>query len=266
MEQLSKAQSLTDIRVRVHSIKTDGTDNTGDVANLSTLIRDPSGNTLTPGVDYDEATFTEIGPTGDYDCLFSLTALNPAFTLIDQNNPYRVVLTSSTAGTSSPKDVRIVSKLPGELSTFDNTTDDVFMAGAKNVLDDLNDISLGDITSQIQNGVLVKRITVTGDPISIIDGNAKTVQIDAGAEWDMTGKKVYFVMSKQNSSDDPIVNREVDRITDAINGLAEIDLLTTETTPTGCYDYQVELRNDPADDEPETAMEGTAEITENLRS
>ncbi|MCK5342287.1 MAG: hypothetical protein KAR20_02720, partial [Candidatus Heimdallarchaeota archaeon] len=57
----------------------------------------------------------------------------------------------------------------------------------------------------------------------------------------------------------------VDTITDAVNGLAEIDLLTTETTPKGCYDYQVELRNDPADDEPQTAMEGTAEITENLR-
>ena len=73
-------------------------------------------------------------------------------------------------------------------------------------------------------------------------------------------------MKRQNSSDSPIVNREVDTITDAVNGLAEIDLLITETTPKGCYDYQVELRNDPADDEPETAMEGTAEITENLRS
>ena len=81
----------------------------------------------------------------------------------------------------------------------------------------------------------------------------------------MTNKLVYFVMARQNSSDTPIVDRLVDRITDAVNGVAEIDLLTTETTPEGCYDYQIELRNDPGDDEPETAMEGTAEISENLR-
>ena len=139
------------------------------------------------------------------------------------------------------------------------------ISGTKTKLDDLNDLSLGDIQGEIQSGVLAKRITVTGDPFSIVEKTTKTLQIDLGAEWDLTNKLVYFVMARQNSSDAPIVNRLVDTITDAVNGLAEIDLLDTETTPKGCYDYQVELRNDPADDEPQTAMEGTAEITENLR-
>ncbi|MCK5614136.1 hypothetical protein KAR91_70380 [Candidatus Pacearchaeota archaeon] len=139
------------------------------------------------------------------------------------------------------------------------------ISGTKTKLDDLNDLSLGDIQGEIQSGVLAKRITVTGDPFSIVEKTTKTLQIDLGAEWDLTNKLVYFVMARRNSSDAPIVNRLVDTITDAVNGLAEIDLLTTETTPKGCYDYQVELRNDPADDEPETAMEGTAEVTENLR-
>lgn len=141
-----------------------------------------------------------------------------------------------------------------------------FISGTKTTLDDLNDLSLGDIQGEIQSGVLAKRISITGDPFSVVEGNVKTFVITLGPEWDLTDKLVYFVMSKQNSSDSPIVNRLVDRITDAVNGIAEIDLLDTETTPQGCYDYQVELRNDPADDEPETAMEGTAEITENLRS
>lgn len=140
-----------------------------------------------------------------------------------------------------------------------------FISGTKTKLDDLNDLSLGDIQGEIQSGVMAKRVPVTGDAISIIEGNVKTLQIDLGDEWDLTNKLVYFVMARRNSSDAPIVNRLVDTITDATNGLAEIDLLTTETTPKGCYDYQVELRNDPADDEPQTAMEGTAEITENLR-
>ena len=148
--------------------------------------------------------------------------------------------------------------------TDEMTTNGVFMPGTKNVLDDLNDLSIGDIQGEIQNGVLAKRIVITGDPFTIVEGTVKTLEITLGVEWDLTGKFVYFVMSKQNSSDAPIVNRKA-TILDAINGLAEIDLLTTETTPKGCYDYQVELRNDPVDDEPETAMEGTAEVTENLR-
>ena len=140
------------------------------------------------------------------------------------------------------------------------------ISGTKTKLDDLNDLSLGEIQGEIQNGVLAKRIVITGDPFSIVEGNVKTLIITLGSEWDLTNKFVYFVMSKINSSDDPIINRLVDSITDAVNGVAEIDLLSTETTPQGCYKYQVELRDDPADDDPETAMEGTVEITENLRS
>lgn len=139
------------------------------------------------------------------------------------------------------------------------------ISGTKTKLDDLNDLSSGDIQGEIQNGVLAKRIVITGDPFEIVEGNIKTLVITLGTEWDLTGKFVYFVMSKINASDDPIVNRKA-TITDAVNGIAEIDLLSTETTPEGCYEYQVELRDDPADDNPETAMEGTAEITENLRS
>ncbi|MCK5612735.1 hypothetical protein KAR91_63265, partial [Candidatus Pacearchaeota archaeon] len=141
-----------------------------------------------------------------------------------------------------------------------------FISGTKTTLDDLNDLSIGDIQGEIQNGVLAKRIVVTGDPFSIVEGNIKTLVITLGPEWDLTDKLVYFAMSKIKSSDDPIINREVDTITDAVGGIAEIDLLSTETTPQGCYKYQIELRDDPADDDPETAMEGTAEITENLRS
>ncbi|MCK5601040.1 hypothetical protein KAR91_04170 [Candidatus Pacearchaeota archaeon] len=139
------------------------------------------------------------------------------------------------------------------------------ISGTKTKLDDLNDLSVAEITGEIQTGVF-SRIAITGDAISIVEKTNKTLQIDLGIEWDLTSKLVYFVMKRQNSSNAPIVDRPVDTIVDAVNGVAEIDLLDTETTPEGCYDYQVELRNDPADDEPETAMEGTAEITENLRN
>ena len=167
---------------------------------------------------------------------------------------------------SFPQSADVVPIATNILADTDNmNTNGVFMPGAKNVLDDLNDLSLGDIQGEIQNGVLAKKIVITGDPFEIIEGNIKTLVITLGTEWDLTGKFVYFVMSKINSSDDPIVNRKA-TVTDAINGIAEIDLATDETTPKGCYEYQVELRRDPEDDKPETAMEGTAEIKENLRS
>ena len=53
-------QSLEDIRIDIHSIKDDGTDNTGDVANLSTFIRDSEGNDLVSVINYTAPTIAEI--------------------------------------------------------------------------------------------------------------------------------------------------------------------------------------------------------------
>ena len=114
----SKSQAVENVRVRIHSIKNDGTDNTGDAANLSTIIMDPAGNELVGGIDYTEATFVEIGSTAVYECLFPLTAPVKAFTLVDQNNLYTVILITSTADIgSNDKDINIVSQRVWELST-----------------------------------------------------------------------------------------------------------------------------------------------------
>lgn len=113
--EVYKSQTLQDVSVRIHSIKEDGTDNTGDAANLSTIILDPAGNELTAPGDYTEATFDEIGATGEYECLFPSAAGNKVFTSVDQDNLYTVMLVSSTADIgSSGKDLRIVSVYPWE--------------------------------------------------------------------------------------------------------------------------------------------------------
>ena len=116
-----KSQVLQNISVRIHSIKYDGTDNIGDATNLTTTILDPSGSTWTPGVSgtnvYTEATFSEIGTTGQYDCIFPATAPLKVFTSVDQSNPYRVILATNTADVgSSGKDIRIISQYPWELA------------------------------------------------------------------------------------------------------------------------------------------------------
>lgn len=136
-----KSQELQNIRIRIHSIKEDGTDNTGDAANLSTIIFDPSGNELVGTTDYTDATFDEVGTTGVYECLFPTTAPTKVFTSIDQANTYTVILISATAEVgSSGKDIRIVSQYTWEtaldstvakettvdnLNNFDPANDDV---------------------------------------------------------------------------------------------------------------------------------------------
>ena len=116
--ELYKSQVLQDVSIRIQLIKNDGTDNTGDAANLSTVILDPAGNELVGTTDYTEATFVEIGTTGEYECLFPSTAPVQAFTSVDQDNPYTISLISSTGSIgSSGKDIRIVSRYIWELPT-----------------------------------------------------------------------------------------------------------------------------------------------------
>ena len=113
-----KSQIAQDVSVRIHSIKDDGTDNTGDAANLSTVILDPAGNELIGTTNYTEATFDEIGTSGVYECLFPSAAEDKVFTSVDQGNPYTISLVSSTGSIgSSGKDINIVSRRIWELST-----------------------------------------------------------------------------------------------------------------------------------------------------
>ncbi len=113
-----KSQAVQDVSVRIHSIKNDGTDNTGDAANLSTVILDSAGNELIGTTDYTEATFDEIGTSGVYECLFPSAAPNKIFISVDQDNPYTISLITSTADVgSSSKDIGIVSRYIWELPT-----------------------------------------------------------------------------------------------------------------------------------------------------
>ena len=113
-----KSQAVQDVSVRIHSIKDDGTDNTGDAANLSTVILDPAGNEVEGTTNYTEATFDEIGTSGVYECLFTSAAGNKVFTSVDQDNPYTISLISSTGSIgASSQTIRIVSRYIWELPT-----------------------------------------------------------------------------------------------------------------------------------------------------
>ena len=157
------------------------------------------------------------------------------------------------------------------LNNFDPDTEGVFMEGAKNVLDDLNDLSADEITAlfagQLAAGVLVNGITVTGGrAIEITRGDVKTLTFNLGTQWPLTDKLVYFIIKKDPTADNStaIVNRTA-TIIDAENGVAQITLTADETTPVDCYWYEVELRDDPADDDPQTPLRGRLTILQDVR-
>lgn len=149
-----------------------------------------------------------------------------------------------------------------------------FISGVKTTLDDLNDLSAAEITAlfagQLVPGVLQNGITVApGATIGITRGDDKTLTFNLGTQWDLTGKLVYFIIKKDPTADNntAIVNRLVDTIVDAANGIAQIDLDgdADETTPVDCYWYEVEVRDDPGDNNPQTPLRGRLSILQDVR-
>ena len=143
---------------------------------------------------------------------------------------------------------------------------------AKFSIENRSELSTTDIAAlfagQLVPGVLQNGITVApGATIGITRGDDKTLTFNLGTQWDLTGKLVYFIIKKDPTADNntAIVNRLVDTIVDATNGIAQIDLTSAETTPVGCYWYEVELRDDPGDDNPQTPLRGRLSVLQDVR-
>jgi hypothetical protein len=102
-------------------------------------------------------------------------------------------------------------------------------------------------------------------PREIRRGDVHTITFTLGAEYDLTGKKVY-VCAKRHKSDDnalAIVNREA-TVTDVAGRTGYITLTAVETANVGTYSAEIELR-DAADNNPETAYAEDWVITQDVR-
>lgn len=180
-----KSQTLQDVSVRIHSIKDDGTDNTGDAANMSTIIRDSSSVTLEGTTDYTEATITEIAGTADYDCLFSSVAAVKVLTAVDQDNPYTVILVSSTAEIgSSPKDIKIVSQFIGEVAKETTSQD---------ILDQVTGTGNRVITIHVQDTVAAP----IADVLVRIGESSQTTDVSGDAVFALNDGDYDVVLRKQ---------------------------------------------------------------------
>jgi len=94
-----KSQTLQDLVFVIPLVKVTGEAAAGLVTTLSTRIIDPTGNPLLPGIDYDEAVFSEPHSDGNYVVKFPQTANLKAFTLEDATNPYVLILDSTDPDT-----------------------------------------------------------------------------------------------------------------------------------------------------------------------
>lgn len=245
-----------------HQVTIDTSVNTGDVG------------FWTAGSDYKVQ--LEPDETVDGQTIVSVIA---TFSIENRNQrgTNLAALATNTALESTSQDIltdtnETQSKLPaGTISDFDETADGVFMPGVKNVLDDLNDLSSADIAGifagLLDSGILVSGITIVDDdPIEVIRGDTKLVTINLGSQWPLTDKLVYFIIKKDQTADNntAIVNRTA-TIIDAPNGIAQITLTSTEMEIVDCYHYEVELRRDPEDDQPETPKQGMWKINQDTR-
>lgn len=119
--------------------------------------------------------------------------------------------------------------------------------------------------TQITTGILDPFVTVTSAPITIRRGDEKRLIFNLGPNWNLTGKKAYFSMKTKPTLDNAQakVNRTI-TITDAVNGIGEITLTTSETDTVAVYYGEVEVRNTD-ESSPLTAWEGRINIVRDVR-
>lgn len=124
------------------------------------------------------------------------------------------------------------------------------------------------LLAHIRSGVLSSQTTITGDAVTIVQGTKHKLLFTLGEEWDLTAKKAYFCMkTRENVEADAadstaLVSREC-----AITGVrtCEIDLTDAETAAAGLYLAELEIRNDPAGDEPQKPVQFPVRITPRVR-
>jgi hypothetical protein len=122
------------------------------------------------------------------------------------------------------------------------------------------------VSGALTPGVLQNVITITdGTPQEIVRGDKKKLTFYLGAEWDLTGRKAYFIAKAVPTADnaEAIVNREC-VVTDEINGICEITLTESETSIVDIYHAEVEVR-DADDTNPQTALQFKLKIIQDVR-
>lgn len=169
-----KLQSQADIVIRIPLETSTGNTASGlDLASLSTVLDSPSGVPLSPGIDYSEASFSEINNSGVYRCRFYSDATALAFTEINQDTPYHLVLDSTVAGIK-PKgvDVCITDAYSWELARAADVAGDVWSYGSRSLT---NTIGLTQVdVAGFDAGFLINQaafinidlVNVDNDPIS----------------------------------------------------------------------------------------------------
>lgn len=114
MDILVKTQATADINIIVPLVINTGAPDTGATLTVKAINPDGSENTSFTAPTTSEV----IAGSGVYKLIFPAVAANKLFTLANEYNPYTVLVTSATSGSTGYRAVRAycVDRLPGEIS------------------------------------------------------------------------------------------------------------------------------------------------------
>jgi len=114
MDILVKTQATADINIIIPLMINTGAPDTG--ATLTVKATNPDGS---ENVSFTAPTISEVvAGSGVYKLIFPAAAANKLFTLADELNPYTVLVTTATSGSTGYRAIRAycVSRLPGEIA------------------------------------------------------------------------------------------------------------------------------------------------------
>lgn len=117
-------------------------------------------------------------------------------------------------------------------------------------------ITAAIIGSQLAQNVLISRVAVTDDVLTLQEKNVKTLDYNFGAVWDLTGKKLFFTVKsdKEDALAAALINTDITAgITSAATGVGSHSIIVPDD---GDYHYEYTRYAADGTSTPETVMIG----------
>jgi len=180
MDILVKTQATADINIIVPLALNTGAPDTG--ATLSVKAINPDG---TENTAYTAPVITEVVVgSGAYRLTFAAGAANKLFVLSDENNPYTLLVTSTTTGSTQYRAVRVycVSRLPGEYAkTTDVTAVGSTAAAIQTVVDSVPTLVEIEASTVLAKDATVAKETTTAAIQLVVDTMPTLAEIEASS-------------------------------------------------------------------------------------
>lgn len=114
--------------------------------------------------------------------------------------------------------------------------------------------------------VLSRAVRTAGSDLSVIRGDCKTITFALGTAWPLTGKTPYLtVKARATDANSAAIVNAACTVTDAANGVCTYTPIATTFATAGRYVYELVVENAAGDASPETAIQGTLLVKQDVR-